>query len=82
MGKKEINFPPQKQRCRVGNLSLSELMTIVLYFYLSLCKDFKNYYLHFLSSKYSGYFKLVNYSRIIQLWPTTIAPLAILLNIL
>ncbi len=26
-----------------GSLSLSELLTIVVYFYISPCKDFKNY---------------------------------------
>ncbi len=34
-----------QQRHRIGKLSLAELMTIVIYFYLSPCKDFKNYYL-------------------------------------
>ena len=38
-------LPNNKQRHRESNLSLAELMTIVIYFYLSPCKDFKNYYL-------------------------------------
>jgi hypothetical protein len=75
---KEKLLPSTKIRHRVGNLSLAELLTIVLYFYLSPCKDFKNYYLYFLPAKYSGYFKLVSYSRIIQLWPSLALPLVIL----
>jgi len=75
---KEKLLPSTKIRHRVGNLSLAELLTIVLYFYLSPCKDFKNYYLYFLSAKYSSYFKLVSYSRIIQLWPSLVLPLVIL----
>ena len=77
---KEKLLPSTKIRHRTGNLSLAELLTIVLYFYLSPCKDFKNYYLYFLPSKYSGYFKLVTYSRIIQLWSSLALPLVILLQ--
>jgi hypothetical protein len=61
--------PSGKIRQREGNLSLAELLTILLYFYLSPCKDFKNYYLYFLPAKYARYFNLVGYSRMIQLWP-------------
>ena len=75
-------LPSDKKRRRQGNLSLAELMTIVLYFYLSPCKDFKNYYLYHLSYKYKGYFSLPTYSRIIQLWPRLILPLAIMLQLL
>jgi hypothetical protein len=71
-------LPSNKQRQRQGALSLAELLTIVLYFYLSPCKDFKNYYLYHLPSKYKGYFSLPSYSRIIQLWPRLILPLSIL----
>ena len=65
---KEKLLPSNKIRHRAGNLNLAELLTIVLYFYLSPCKDFKNYYLYFLPAKYSNHFKVVSYSRIIQLW--------------
>ena len=75
-------LPSNKIRQRQGNLSLAELMTIVVYFYLSPCKDFKNYYLYYLSYKYKGYFNLPCYSRIVQLWPRLILPLAIMLQLL
>lgn len=77
---KERLIPSNKKRYREGSLSLSELLTIVLYFYLSPCKDFKNYYLYFLPAKYPGYFKRIGYSRIIQLWPSLILPLVILIH--
>jgi hypothetical protein len=38
-------LPSEKQRKRASQLSLSELLAVVLYFYLSPCRDFKNYYL-------------------------------------
>jgi hypothetical protein len=75
-------LPSARKRQRDGNLSLCELLTIVLYFYLSPCKDFKNYYLYYLPSKYKGYFTLPGYSRIIQLWPRIILPLALILQLL
>ena len=73
-------IPLFKKRDREGQLSLSELLTIILYFYLSPCRDFKNYYLYFLPSKYKGYFKLVGYSRIIQLMPRLILPISIIMQ--
>ena len=45
-------LPNNKIRAREGILSLAELITIVLYFYLSPCKDFKNYYLYYLPFRY------------------------------
>ncbi|SPM46251.1 transposase [Orientia tsutsugamushi] len=63
------------QKNRDGKLSLAELLTIAIYFYLSPCEDCKNYYLYYLSYKYKGYFCLSSYSRIIQLWPRMLLPL-------
>ena len=79
---KDRLLPTDKQRHREGSLNLAELMTIVVYFYLSPCRDFKNYYLYYLSYKYKGYFNLPCYSRIVQLWPRLILPLAIILQLL
>ena len=75
-------LPNNRKRQREGSLGLCELLTIVLYFYLSPCKDFKNYYLYYLSSKYRGYFSLPSYSRIIQLWPRLIVPLVLIMQCL
>lgn len=73
-------IPSSTMRNREGSLNLAELLTVLLYFYLSPCKDFKNYYLYFLPAKYTGYFKLVSYSRMIQLWPRLFLPLVILIH--
>lgn len=75
-------LPSNRIRKREGSLKLSELMTIVLYFYLSPCKDFKNYYLYYLQAKYKDYFAYVSYPRIIQLWPSLIMPITVLLHCL
>lgn len=75
-------LPTDKKRQRDGCLSLCELMTIVLYFYLSPCKDFKSYYLFHLSYKYKGYFNLPTYIRIIQLWPRLVLPLVLMMQFL
>jgi len=79
---KQKLIPSEKQRERQGNLGLSELMTIVLFFYLSSYKDFKNYYLQYFYGDRKNLFKLPTYSRIIQLWPRIITPLTILLHCL
>ena len=73
-------LPTNKIRHRAGNLKLSEILTIKLYFYLSGYQDFKNYYLYHLPSKYRGYFKLISYTRIIQLMPSLILSFALLLQ--
>jgi len=75
-------LPSNKKRNRDGRLKLAELLTILLYFYLSPVKDFKNYYLYILPSKYPNYFNLVSYSRIIQLIPSLLLPLAVLFDCL
>ena len=75
-------LPSIKTRQRAGNLTLSELLSIVLFFYLSPCRDFKNYYIYYLPSKYPNYFKLVSYSRIVQLWQRLILPISIIMYML
>ena len=73
-------LPSTRQRNRLGKMNLSELLSVVLFFYLSPCRDFKNYYLYFLPHKYKGYFDLVGYSRMIQLMPRLILPLSIIMQ--
>ncbi|SPR14388.1 IS982 family transposase [Orientia tsutsugamushi] len=75
-------IPSSNQRNRDGKLSLAELLTITIYFYLSPCKDFKNYYLYYLRYKYKEYFCLPSYSTIIQLLPRMLLPLAVLMHYL
>lgn len=75
-------IPSRRIRERAGNLTLSELLSIVLYFYLSPCRDFKNYYIYYLPARYPNYFKLVSYSRIIQLWHRLILPMSLIMYML
>lgn len=63
--KKTIYYLSVKIRQKPRNIILSDFLSIVLFFYLSSCRDFKNYYIHYLPAKYPKYFKLVSYSRII-----------------
>jgi len=61
---------------RNSRLSLSEIITILIYFQISSYKDFKDYYI-----KHVGVFlrkefpNLVSYNRFIELMPTTILPM-------
>ena len=71
-------LPSTKTRQRTGNLTLSELLSIVLFFYLSPCRDFRNYYIYYLPSNYPNYFNLVSYSRIVQFWQRLILPISII----
>lgn len=72
--------PSTKQRHREGQLSLSELMTVILFFYFSAYKDFKNYYMQYFCGERSNLFRLPTYSRVISLWPKIMTPLVILLH--
>lgn len=74
-------IPQSGFRSRECDMSLSELLTVVLSFYLSPCKDFKNYYLYYLPIKHKRCFsKLLSYSRIVQLLPRLMLPLTIMLH--
>ena len=79
---KQKLLPSNKTRDRQGKITLSELMTIVLFFYFSSYKDFKNYYLSYFSGERQKLFNLPSYSRIITLWPRLIIPLSILIHYL
>jgi hypothetical protein len=80
--KKNNLLPSVNIRQKPGNITLSELLSIVLFFYLSPCRDFKNYYIYYLPAKYPKYFKLVSYSRIIQLWHRLMLPISIIMYML
>lgn len=74
-------LPQLGQRSRDCEMSLAELLTVILCFYLSPCKDFKNYYLYYLPLKHKGCFpKLLSYSRVVQLMPRLMLPLTMLLH--
>lgn len=67
----------KKIRNRNGTMSMSELMTIVIWFHCSGYKTFKHYYLeHVCKHLRQDFPNLISYSRIIQLMPRLVMPLA------
>jgi len=71
----------ERQRERAGELSESEMMTIVIHFHPARYRDFKTYYVQhvqrFLRSEFP---KLVSYGRFIQLLPSILEPLCVYLR--
>ena len=66
----------QRQRVRQGQLTLSEIMTIIVYFHRSHYRDFKHYYTEYVEGHLRPYFPtLVSYSRFVELMPRTLVPL-------
>lgn len=61
---------------RSKNLSLSEVMTITIYFHLSNYRNFKAYYKEHVSTVLKRYFpKLVSYNRFVELMQEALIPL-------
>ncbi len=76
-------LPCSRQRCREGQMTLSELMTVMIFFHNSPFKNFKHYYLYYIRTFYKGEFpSIVSYSRFVQLMPRLFLPLTILLHAL
>ena len=66
----------QRQRVRQGQLTRSEIMTIIVYFHRSHYRDFKHYYTEYVEGHLRPYFPtLVSYSRFVELMPRTLVPL-------
>jgi Transposase DDE domain len=66
----------QRQRIRQSQLSLSEIMTIIVYFHRSHYRDFKHYYTTYVATYLRPYFPaLVSYSRFVELMPRALVPL-------
>ena len=66
-----------KRQCsRPTQMSLSEIMTIIVFFHRSHDRDFKHYYTDYVAVHLRLYFPtLVNYSRFVELMPRAIVPL-------
>jgi hypothetical protein len=66
-----------KKRLRNGQLSMSEIMTIIIYFHQSRYRNFKNYYIEhvcqFLRAEFPN---LVTYERFVALMPSAFGPLS------
>lgn len=74
-------LPANKSRNRAGTMSTSELMTIVIWFHCSGYKNFKQFYLEYVCKHLRQDFpNLISYSRLIQLMPRLVIPLAMFLK--
>jgi hypothetical protein len=70
-----------KQRNRQGNLTLSEIMTIVVLFHISGYRTFKDFYIQYAQIFLQPYFpKLVSYNRFIELMPSVVVPILVYLK--
>ena len=65
-----------KKRNRFGKMSVSEIMTIVIFFHQSNNRNFKNYYLGLISEHYKNYFPdLLSYARFVSIMKSILVPL-------
>ena len=66
-----------KKRRRLGELSVSEIMTILIHFHQSHYRDFKSYYTEHVCEHLKNEFpKLVSYERFVILMPSVLGPLS------
>lgn len=72
---------PDRKRIKHSRLSLSEIMTIIVYFHHSSYRNFKHYYQHHICTYHSQDFpNLVSYNRFVELMPYALVPLIFYLN--
>lgn len=70
-----------KKRKRLGTMSLSEMMTIVVYFHQQGYRNFKTFYLLYVRRHLQSEFpKLLSYTRFVQLMPHLITPMSVYLQ--
>ena len=59
-------------------LSVSEIMTIIIYFHMTRHRDFKTYYTEYVSQHLrTEFLNLVSYNRFVELVPTAFLPLCL-----
>jgi len=69
------------KRAREGQLTLSEIMSILVYFHMSGYRNFKDYYLKHVSVYLKDAFpSLISYNRFIELVPKTLLPLSVFMK--
>lgn len=70
-----------RKRRRARSLSISEVMTILIYFHQSHYRDFKAYYCkHVMVHMHSEFPGLVSYQRFVEYIPSTLIPLCVYLK--
>jgi hypothetical protein len=71
----------ERKRIKNSQLSLSEIMTIIVYFHHSRYRDFKHYYQDLiLQYHYPDFPDLVSYNRFVELMSSSLVPLIFYLN--
>jgi len=74
---KKLISDGSKKRRRTGQLSISEIMTIIIYFHQSQYRNFKAYYTKQVCQHLRGEFpNLVTYERFVILMPSAFGPLS------
>src|SRR5262249_55866170 len=74
-------LPSGRERLRACQLPLSEMLTIMVVFHLSPCKNFKCFSLGFLGFRNRTVFRfLFSYARFVALMPRLFLPLHLLLH--
>lgn len=75
--KRKLMQDGSKKRNRPGQLSISEIMTIIIHFHQSHYRDFKTYYKEHVCQHLRAEFpKLVSYERFVILMPAVLGPLS------
>jgi hypothetical protein len=70
-----------KKRNKPCNMSLSEIMTIIILFHISHYQTFKYYYIDCVQRVLKAYFpKVVSYNRFVELMESSLMPLTIFLH--
>ena len=70
-------------RIRAHKMSLSEMLTVMLLYHLSPCREFKSFYHYFLLTKHRRDFgNFLSYNRFVSLMPQLLVPLICLLHCL
>ena len=66
-----------RKRKRCSRMTTSEIMTIIICFHISHYRDFKNYYLGYISLFYKdAYPNLLSYTRFLEVMPKALVPLS------
>lgn len=79
---KLLSGPMKNPRGPAGQLSLSEIMTILIMFHFIRFRDFKTFYVGYLEKYWQHYFpSLPSYNRFVELIPRAIFPLALFTHI-
>ena len=74
---KQLISDGKKKRRRASRMTMSEVMTIIIAFHMSNHRDFKNYYIGFITQFYRGHFPhLLSYTRFLEIMPKAIIPLS------